>query len=334
MTTSKESLLIDQLLNKSQEAFIVGVELYNKPTIRYRIEGFSFFICNAWELMLKAYIIKTSGSREIYFKDNPDRTLSLEDCLKKVMTNNKDPRRINLSRIIKLRNTSTHFITEEYEMIYIPLFQSCVLNYINKLSEYFGIDITEKLSSNFLTLSVKTDPFDETDIQAKYPKEIASRIIHSFKEISDSIANCSNENYAIPIRHDWYITKKKESASASVFITKDANAAAFILKDAKDMHKLYPYNMKKSLEIVNRRIKQERIPFRTNRSPFTFNKYHFGLFLNFYDMKSDPHYCYAYSINETNLFSYNDAALEFILSEIKKDPEHVIQKLKDNITKK
>ena len=30
--------LINQLLEKSQEAFIVGIELYNKPTIKYRVD--------------------------------------------------------------------------------------------------------------------------------------------------------------------------------------------------------------------------------------------------------------------------------------------------------
>ena len=50
--------LEDKLVEKSIEAFIVGLELYNKPTIKYRIEGFSFFIVNAWELMLKANLIE------------------------------------------------------------------------------------------------------------------------------------------------------------------------------------------------------------------------------------------------------------------------------------
>ena len=46
-----------RLIDKSIEAFILGLEIYNKPTIRYRVEGFSFFIVNAWELMLKAEMI-------------------------------------------------------------------------------------------------------------------------------------------------------------------------------------------------------------------------------------------------------------------------------------
>ena len=88
--------IVDLLLEKSKEAFIMSVEIYNKPTIKYRVEGFSFFICNAWELMLKAHIIKKFGGDKIYYKDKPNRTISLSDCVKEVFTNNKDPLRINL----------------------------------------------------------------------------------------------------------------------------------------------------------------------------------------------------------------------------------------------
>lgn len=33
---------IDRLLDKSKEAFVMAIEIYNKPTIKYRLEGFSF----------------------------------------------------------------------------------------------------------------------------------------------------------------------------------------------------------------------------------------------------------------------------------------------------
>jgi hypothetical protein len=53
-----EQKTYDRLIQKSEEAFLLAVELYNRPTIRYHVEGCSFFLCNAWELMLKAYMIK------------------------------------------------------------------------------------------------------------------------------------------------------------------------------------------------------------------------------------------------------------------------------------
>ena len=73
--------LSQMLLEKSVEAFTLAIEIYNKPTIRYRVEGFCFFICNAWELMLKAHIIKNGkearrslhpGQRSSCPADTPD----------------------------------------------------------------------------------------------------------------------------------------------------------------------------------------------------------------------------------------------------------------------
>ena len=87
------------MIDKSKEAFSLGIEIYNKPTIKYRVEGFAFFICNAWELMLKAYLIKKLGQSSIYYKNKKDRTISLSECIKKVFTNNKDPLRLNLEKI-------------------------------------------------------------------------------------------------------------------------------------------------------------------------------------------------------------------------------------------
>lgn len=35
--------LINNMLDKSEEAFLMAIEIYNKPTIKYRLEGFAFF---------------------------------------------------------------------------------------------------------------------------------------------------------------------------------------------------------------------------------------------------------------------------------------------------
>ena len=94
----------EKLLEKSKEAFVMAIEIYNKQTIKYRVEGFSFFICNAWELMLKAYLIREYGEKSIYYKDNQERTITLENCLQKVISNEKAPLRKNLNKIIFLHH--------------------------------------------------------------------------------------------------------------------------------------------------------------------------------------------------------------------------------------
>lgn len=39
----EENELIDKMLEKSEEAFLLAIEMYNKPTIKYRLESFAFF---------------------------------------------------------------------------------------------------------------------------------------------------------------------------------------------------------------------------------------------------------------------------------------------------
>lgn len=63
----------ERLIEKSQEAFLLAIELYNRPTIRYHAEGCCFFLCNAWELMLKAHISKTMGEEAVFIQTATDR---------------------------------------------------------------------------------------------------------------------------------------------------------------------------------------------------------------------------------------------------------------------
>lgn len=70
MEDDKNNIIVNRMIDKSQEAFIMALEIFNKPTIRYRVEGFAFFICNAWELILKAELVKRGGENNIYYKDN------------------------------------------------------------------------------------------------------------------------------------------------------------------------------------------------------------------------------------------------------------------------
>lgn len=321
-----------KLLEKSKEAFILAIEIYNKPSIKYRIEGFSFFICNAWELMLKAHMLNKFGDDSIYHKDNPGRTLSLENCIKKVFTNDKAPLRLNLEKIIELRNTSTHFITEEYEMLYIPLFQACVFNFIEKIQEFHNIDMTEIIPQNFLTLAVSMKALNETEIRAKYPEQIAEKIITTEEKLSPLIEE-NNHAFAIRIEHYHYITKDKNKATEIVHIEKDAETGVQIIKELKDPNDTHKYTAKNCIKEINKRLSKMGIQLQHQGAIVQFNKYHFNLFSNYYGIKSEPKFCYAYKIHATPTYSYSIQAIDFIVDEIKKDPEHIVQSLKEKLKK-
>ncbi len=50
------------MLNKAVEAAVAAIEIYNKPAFLYREEAFSILMLNAWELLLKARILKENGN--------------------------------------------------------------------------------------------------------------------------------------------------------------------------------------------------------------------------------------------------------------------------------
>ena len=59
------------LLEKSIAACISGIEIYNKPDFKYREETFTILMINAWELLLKAKILKDNKNniQSIYIKE-------------------------------------------------------------------------------------------------------------------------------------------------------------------------------------------------------------------------------------------------------------------------
>ena len=309
-----------KLIEKSKEAFVMAIEIYNKPTIKYRVEGFSFFICNAWELMLKAHMINVFGEDSIYYKDNKDRTITLENCLQKVFTNEKAPLRRNLAKIIELRNISTHFVTEEYEMIYIPLFQSCILNYVEKMQEFHNVDMTEVIPQNFLTLAVSMKALDESIIRAKYPEEIANKIISKNHELEPMIAE-NNQAFAIKIEHLHFITKDKNQATSFVHVDKNAEAGVKIIKELKDPNNTHKYTMKNAIKEINRRLQLLEIDFKMNQ-------YVFDLFNKAYGIKENEKYCYVHRQYAQPSYTYSMQAIELIVSEIQKNPENILEMLK------
>ena len=325
--------LASKLLSKSQEAFLMAIEIYNKPSIRYRVEGFSFFICNAWELMLKAHLVKEKGVESIYYKDNPDRTITLENCIKAVFTNEHSPMRKNLMRIIDLRNTSTHFIVEEYEMVYIPLFQACVFNFTEKMARFHGIDMTQIIPQNFLTLSVSMAALNTTEIRAKYPGQISQRLLSTVESIGNDI-DANNSAFAIRIDHYHYLTKDRSKATDVVHIDKSAEPGVRIIKELKDPNDVFKFTAKKCIKEINNRLTRLKIDLKYKGETVAFNSHHLDLFNKYYGIKEDPKMCYAFRIHNPPTYSYSIQAIDFIVEEIKKDPEHIVQSLKEQLKKK
>lgn len=312
-----------KLVDKSIEAFIMGLEIYNKPTIKYRIEGFSFFICNAWVLMLKAELL--NRNEDIYYSDKSGRTLSLEPTIKKIYSDKNTRVRLNLEKIIELRNISTHFITEDYEAKYAPLFQACVLNFVNEIKRFHNIDISNYISQNFLTITANYEPLSNEQIRLKYPPEIAERFIQQSNQIDVLTQEYDSDKFAIPIKQNLYITKKKDEADFVIAMASESPNKVAIVKELKDPANTHKYAFNNVIAVVNNRLSKSNIKLGYKNG---FNSYVLNLFIEFYDIKSDNKYSYKHSLGNSTSYTYSERLIDFIINEIKKNPDGFVESLK------
>lgn len=310
--------LITQMLEKSQEAFLMSIEVYNKPLIKYRLEGFSFFVCNAWELLLKSYLVKTEGVNSIYYKDKPDRTISLYDCVKKVFTNEKDPTRKNLEIIIDLRNTSTHFIIKELETIYVPFLQANTLNYSQKLYDFFEIDITKNIDTSFLSLVTNNADLKDTEILSKYGNEIFNKYNKIKNETTTLIEEGNNNKLAININLNLKVVKNIKDAQLTFAVSKDAENAVYFVDKIKDINVTYPYSQKSAREQIMKNIQRKNVNINLHQK-------NLELICAKFDLKNNEDYFYYHNISKRYMCSQK--LVDFVTNLLLEDNE-IIDKIK------
>lgn len=334
--TDIERQTVDRLLEKSREAFLLAVELYNRPTIRYHVEGCSFFLCNAWELMLKAHLIKRDGIGSIYYPDSK-RTISLEDCLSRIYTNVHDPLRANMHKAIDLRNTSTHFVVQEYELFYGPILQACVENFDEQMRKLHDVEISDYVPENYLVLSVRRALVDEDECRARYSQEDLEKMLETMEGIQTTADEMDSRRFSCTYVTELRVSKKKD-ADLTFRVASDEGTPAALVKQLVQAKDRYPYRPKKVVERINSLIRREGIVLlqggvdtRTlGKSNKPFNMYHFGLFKSAYSLIGDERYSYNSAMDgETPAYIYSQRAVDLIWDRIREDPSGIIDRLKE-----
>lgn len=325
---------VKRLLTKSKESFALAVELYNRPTLKYHAEACSIFLCNAWELMLKAHLVENNGLESIYYPDSPDRTISLTDCLKLTFTNEESPLRRNMGELIKFRNTNTHFITDEYELFYGPFLQASVTNYAEQLEKLHGESVGDIMPANHLALAVRRGSLEPDIIRTKYDAATAERLLRTSQGLANVAGSEGNEAVAAIFETNLRLVKKAGEADLNVFIDKNADSGVSIVKDVKDALSYYPNTPKACVQKVNKKLRAKAIDIYSNGTKKDkFNMHHFGLFTRGHHMKGDERYSYDRSApnEKTPSYVYSQVAVDFIFEMLEKDPQGYLDKLKRKI---
>ena len=169
---------------------------------------------------------------------------------------------------------------------------------------------------------------EESEIIAKYPEEIATKLINTNDNINNIIST-NNDKFAIRIEHYHYITKNKDKATSFVGIDNSADAKVKIIKELKDPNATHPYSSTSCVAEIATRLNRLNISLKYNGEIKKFNSYHFNLFCKYYGIKENPKLCYQHQLTHT--YGYSIQTIDFVVDEIKKDPENIIQNLRDSL---
>lgn len=244
-----------------------AIEVYNKPNFNYREETFAILAVNAWELLLKAIVLKQnryklrslyvlkpyinkdgskSASKKYIDKNrsgNP-KTISIIETLAILQSQKYLPANLcgNIEALIELRDNSIHFTNiEDISRQVQELGFACIKNYLTLIkNKEIEIDIANYnfylmplayVASNVVSESVLTD-------------ETKNYLALVKKKIDDEDTKDQNYDIAITIDIDF----KKGNSFEGIGFTYDTEGIKVALSE-ENIRKKYPWD---HAEVVKR----------------------------------------------------------------------------------
>lgn len=90
-----------------------------------------------------------------------------------------------------------------------------------------------------------------------------------------------------------------------------------------------------NMEVVRRKLAKEGIVLVVKGEPKEFNTFHFGVFVDFYNMKGNDTYSYNLSLrDEQPSWGYSQQAIDLMLQEIRRAPKHVVDSMRTDLSKR
>ncbi|WP_259569242.1 DUF3644 domain-containing protein [Shewanella baltica] len=238
-----------KLVSRSLDAFTLALEVYNRPSMKNRVEGFAIMMVNAWELLLKAEILNAEGYERIFY--DGDKSISISDAVKRRLQE-KDPVRINLETIIDLRDHAIHLLIPELQPQLSRLFQATVLNYQTRYRNEMGNAPLAGQSVGMLSLVVDGPAPEVALIQKLYGKHAAQSVAKFIQRFDETSKKIDSTEFSIPVDYRLALVKREDESDLSLSVG-DAGEGAIIITKTKDPDATHPYHMNEALDEINKR---------------------------------------------------------------------------------
>jgi hypothetical protein len=255
-----KSRLTKALLRKSRDNMLLALELYNRPSLENRMDG--FVLCfTAWEQLLKAILIEQEGEESIFRKSRNTRgireTISLRDCLEKLYKVD-DLVRKNIERIVFYRDQAVHLLMPEVQGIMSRVFQSGVLNYSTRFQDFTGQPFISTTHSGMLSLVGDLKHPSIAALHSNYGKEIGNEVSSLIDELTEEAKKTDDIQFAIPLNVKLVFAKTDEQGNMITLAKAEEGIEglkkAIILEKPTDRAKTHPFKESAAINEINKRL--------------------------------------------------------------------------------
>jgi len=235
-------------LEKARDSALLAVEMYNKPSIKFKTGGYVVMMIIAWTALFHAIFFRRKikpfykeDNGRFYKKREGDYLYwELPECLRQYYcTDTQNPVRLNLEFFHKLRNKIEHKSLPKIDPDIFAECQAMLLNFDEILRKEFGekycikelLSFSLQLSPNSASISkasLNTEESKVVDFINSYRSTISTDIIKSgkyaFKAFLIQVANHQSKD-ALPIqfyRYDKLNDEEKKNIERVAALVKNS----------------------------------------------------------------------------------------------------------------
>ncbi len=233
----------NELINKSREAALAAVQIFNNPNITFKSESYVVLMIISWTYLMHAYY-RGEGIEYRYYKEagkskKYDRTKhgaykywELERCLNDKSSPIDSDTSNNLRFLIGLRHEIEHQMTSRIDDLLSARFQACALNYNKYIKILFGeaLSIERHLSFSLQFSSISTEQKEMLEEQKDLPANIQGYIQTFDGSLTDEEFSSSGYAYRI-LFVPKTVNKRGQADRVIEFVKADSELASKINKD-------------------------------------------------------------------------------------------------------
>lgn len=199
---------VEELVVKARDSAILAIDIYNRPIIAFRSQGYIVMMVIAWTALFHA-IYELEGIDYFYKEKNGNdkivdgdkKAFELDRCIEKCGNLISNAVKNNLHLFILLRNKIEHRYVPAFDFDVFGECQAMLLNFENLITEKFGpyYALNNSLSFPLQVSSVRSNIHAEVTkkIQSKHYSELKEYIEAYRSSLDDDVFSDSQYSFRI-----------------------------------------------------------------------------------------------------------------------------------------